>query len=100
LRKKSRQSGNENVSPNTWSWQPGCDITPLLGPLSMKDVYVRGAGVKAPPSVLTGDAAWLVDRAGVMRGAAKVRTMAPAATILTLCQGLAVLDIVIVSSTP
>jgi hypothetical protein len=35
-----------------------------------------------------------------MRGAAEVRTMAPVATILTLYQGLAVLNIVIVGSAP
>ena len=50
--------------------------------------------------MLMGDMAWLIDRAGVMRGVAKVRAMAPAAAVLTLCQGLTVLDVVVIGSAP
>ena len=66
----------------------------------MEDVYVRGTGVEAPPCVLTRDTAGLVDRAGVMRGAAEVRTVAPAAAVLTLGEGLAVFDVVVVGPAP
>ena len=100
MRKKNRQSGKENVRPNTRSWQPGRDITPSLGPSSVKDVYVRGARVETPPGMFARDAAWLVDRAGVMRGPTEVGTMAPAAAVLTLGEGLAVFDIVVVGTAP
>ena len=66
----------------------------------MEDAYVRGARVETPPGMLARDAAWLVDRAGVMRGPAEVRAVAPAATILTLGEWLAVFDVVVVSTTP
>ena len=66
----------------------------------MEDVYVRGTRVETPPSVLAWDAAGLVDRAGVVRGAAEVGTMAPAAAVLTLGEGLAIFDIVVVGTAP
>ena len=100
MRKKNRQSGKENVRPNTRSRQPSRDITPSLGPSSVEDAYVRGARVETPPGVLARDAAWLVDRAGVMWGAAKIRAMAPAAAILTLGEWFAILDVVVVGTAP
>ena len=66
----------------------------------MEDAYVRGARVETPPGMLARDAAWLVDRAGVMRGPTEVRTMAPAAAVLTLGEGLAILDVVVVGTAP
>ena len=100
MRKRSRQSGKENVSPNTQSWQPGRDITPSLGPLSVKDVYVRGTRMEALPGMLARDAAWLVDRAGIVWGSTEVRTVAPAAAILTLGEGLAVFYVVVIGAAP
>ena len=66
----------------------------------MEDAYVRGTRVETPPGMLARDAAWLVDRAGVVRGAAEVGTIAPAAAVLTLGEGLAVFDVVVVGATP
>ena len=66
----------------------------------MEDVYIRGARVETPPSMLARDAAWLVNRAGVMGGPTEVGTMAPAVTVLTLGEGLAVFDIVVVGTAP
>jgi len=56
--------------------------------------------MKAPPCMLSGNAAWLIDGACIMGGATEIRAMAPAATILTFCQGLAVLDIMVVGAAP
>jgi hypothetical protein len=50
----------------------------------MEDVYIRGAHVKTPSSMLPWDVAWLIDRAGVMGGTAEVGAVAPVATVLTL----------------
>jgi len=72
LRKKSQQSGKENVSSNTWSRQLGHDITPSSGPLSMEDAYIRGIHMEAPSGMLARDATWFVDQAGIMRGPAEV----------------------------
>ena len=66
----------------------------------MEDAYVRGTRVKTPPGVLARDAAGLIDRAGVMWGAAEIRAVAPAAAILTLSEGLAVFYVVVVGATP
>ena len=56
--------------------------------------------MEAPSGVLAWDAAWLADRAGVMWGAAEIRAMAPVATILTLGEWLAILDVVVVGTAP
>ena len=66
----------------------------------MEDVYIRGTGVKTPPGMFPWDAACLINSTCIVRGATEVGAMALAAAILTLCQGHAVLDIVIVSATP
>ena len=66
----------------------------------MEDAYVRGARVETPPGVLARNAAWLVDRAGVVRGPTKVGTVAPAAAVLTLGEGLAIFDVVVVGTAP
>ena len=66
----------------------------------MEDAYVRGTHVKTPPGVLTRDAAGLIDQAGVMWGATEIRTVAPAAAILTLGEWFAILDIVVVGTAP
>jgi hypothetical protein len=100
LRKKNRQSSRETVSLDTQSRQPGCDITPSLGLLSVEDVYVRGTRVETPPDMLARDVAQLIDRAGIVRGVAKVGAVAPVAAILTLSEGLAVFYIVVVGTAP
>ena len=66
----------------------------------MEDAYVRGTRVETPPGMLARDAAWLVDRAGVVRGTAEVRAMAPSAAILTLGEWLTVFDVVVVGAAP
>jgi hypothetical protein len=50
--------------------------------------------------MLAWDAAQLVDRAGIEWGPAEVGAMAPAAAILTLSEGLAVVHIVVVGTAP
>ena len=100
MRKKSQQSGKENVSLNTWSRQLGHDIIPSLGPLSVEDVYIRGTRVETPPGVFAWDAAQLVDRAGIEWGPAEVGAMAPAAAILTLGEWFAIFDVVVVGAAP
>ena len=50
--------------------------------------------------MLPQDAARLVDRAGVVRSPTEVRAVAPAATILTLGEWLAVFDVVVVGTAP
>jgi hypothetical protein len=87
------------ISPITWSWRPGHDITPSLGPLGIEDMHVRWASVKAPPGMLMWNMTWLVDLAGIVWHAAEVRAVAPMVTILTLGEGLAVLNIVVISAT-
>jgi hypothetical protein len=66
----------------------------------MEDAYVRGTRVETPPSVLAWDAAWLVDRAGVMQGPTEVGAVAPTAAILTLSERLAVFYVVVVGTAP
>ena len=56
--------------------------------------------METPPGVLAWDAAQLTDRAGVMRGPAEVRAVAPAATIFTFGEGLAILNVVVVGAAP
>jgi len=56
--------------------------------------------VETPPGVLAQDVAWLINRAGVMRGSTEVGTMAPAAAVLTLGEGFAIFDIVVVGTAP
>ena len=100
MRKRSQHFGNEKRSLNTRLWQPGCDITLSLGPLSVEDMYVRGAGMKAPSGMFVWDVAWLINGAGIMWGATEVRAMAPVAAILTFGQQLAVFYIVVISAAP
>jgi len=50
--------------------------------------------------VLAWDAAGLADRAGVVRGAAEVQAVAPAAAIFTLGEWLAVFDVVVIGTAP
>jgi hypothetical protein len=66
----------------------------------VEDAYIRGTRVETPPGVLVWDAAWLVDRAGIMRGPTEVGAVAPAAAILTLSERLAVFYIVVVGAAP
>jgi len=47
-------------------------------------MYIRRAGVQAPPGMLAGNMTQLIDRAGVMRGSVEVQTVALMAAILTL----------------
>jgi hypothetical protein len=56
--------------------------------------------MEAPPSMLTWNAAWFINLAGIMQGAIEVRAMAPTVAVLTLGKGLAVFDVVIVAVTP
>ena len=56
--------------------------------------------METPPGMLAWDAAWLVDRAGVMWGLTEVGAVAPAAAILTLSEQLAVFYIVVVGAAP
>ena len=88
------------ISPITWSQCPGCDITPSLVSLGVKDADVGWAGVEAPLGMLAWNAAWLVNLASVMGGAAKVGAVAPMIAILTLGEWLAVLDIVVAGIAP
>jgi hypothetical protein len=64
----------------------------------VEDAYVRGTCVETPPGVLVRDAAWLINRAGVVRGPTEVGTMALAAAVLTLGEGLAIFDVVVVGT--
>ena len=66
----------------------------------MEDAYVRGTRVETPPGMLARDAAWLIDRAGVVWGPTEVGAVAPVAAILTLGEGLAVFYIVVVGAAP
>ena len=54
--------------------------------------------METPPGVLVRDAAWLINRAGVVRGPTEVGTMALAAAVLTLGEGLAIFDVVVVGT--
>jgi len=66
----------------------------------VEDAYIRGTRVETPPGMLVWDAAWLIDRAGIMRGPTEVGAVAPTAAILTLSEQLAVFYIVVVGTAP
>jgi len=50
--------------------------------------------------MLARDAAWFVDLAGIVRGAAEVGAVAPPIAVLTLEEWLAIFDIVVVAAAP
>jgi hypothetical protein len=66
----------------------------------VEDAYVRGTRVETPPGMLTRDVAWFVDRASIVWGPTEVGAVAPATTVLTLGEQLAIFYIVVVSAAP
>ena len=56
--------------------------------------------METPSGMLAWNAAWLVDRAGIVRGSAEVGAVAPAVAVLTLGEWLAILDVVVVGTAP